>query len=144
MAITLNHMNMKYKNNDLDKVQVMYRIAVENEDLSGRGQVEISPKDFDEGKSRIVELAKEHFFDKLDGMEWKIEEMSINENEEKDFDKPEVDYPVNVVFSGKSKYRELKVNGNFYMSIKEYEENSGNLDLKEKAKEYTEDISLED
>lgn len=144
MAITLNHMNMKYKNNDLDKVQVMYRIAVENEDLSGRGQVEISPKDFDEGKSRIVELAKEHFFDKLDGMEWKIEEMSINENEEKDFDKPEVDYPVNVVFSGKSKYRELKVNGNFYMSIKEYEENSGNLDLKEKAKEYTEDASLED
>lgn len=140
--LSIGTMNMRYKSDEIDKVQVLYRIKVADENLSGTGKFDINADDFDKGTNHIKQLSESHFTEKVEELKWKIEEVDIDDDE--DEPSPGDDEPVVVIFSGKTKNRELKVTGNFEMSIDEYEGNKTLDALKDKAKEYTIDKGLED
>lgn len=143
MAISIGTMNMRYKSDEIDKVQVVYRIKTEDENLSGTGKFEIEVDDFDKGTSHIKNLAGEHYEKELEAMKIKIEEVDIGYDEGDNPDK-EDDDPVVVIFSGKTKNRELKITGNFELSIDEYEDNRAVKDLLNKAKNYAKEKAFHD
>lgn len=135
MAIVINNMNMRYKNDELDKVQIFYRIKVEDENLSGSGKFDIEPSEFDKGTEHIISLSENHLIDKIDLSNVQIMEVDVN-NDDGGETHVKDDEPVIVIFNAKTKNRDLKVTGNFALSIDEYEDNKDIKSLTNRAVEY--------
>ncbi|MFA1818993.1 hypothetical protein ACDX78_02115 [Virgibacillus oceani] len=139
MQFEVRSINTRYKESQIDNVQVSYKANTESRSVNGNGNFNLSADEYEGNESiaTLEQMAKQHLLDEVPNLNFEVR--SINTRYSDD----EV-VSVQISYTTRNDNRTVSFNGNFELSDKEYEENKAMERLEEMAEEiFIEEVNAE-
>lgn len=130
MNFEVRSINTRYKDSQIENVQVSYRAQNEARSLNGNGNFTLSAEEYagNESFATLEHMSKQHLLDKVPNLNFEIRSIETRYKE------GEIN-TVRISYTTRNDKRSVSFNGNFDMSNEEYEENKAMGRLEEIAKD---------